>query len=307
MTGTSKAMSSILRIAGLPALFRPSTSHVYPPFKNGRYMEEYLYEFFLEHGDEIQTKWIYLPVFWTHLQNHPAFAVQRGKYQLLLNRAVSSYPVGSQFFTCVQHDDGPGLVLPPGTVVYGACSGNVPLPLIYEDVTGRLLNASRRSFHEKDVVASFVGTIGTHSVRGLLRDVLGGKEGVYFSSRGAWSPSVPEEDAERFVEVTSRSRFCLAPRGYGRSSFRFFEAMLLDVVPVYVWDDVEWLPYLAEIDYKRFCISVHVSELPLLYDRLAKIGEEEYEKMVEEMRRVRSVFGLEGMCGWLGGQLATVT
>ena len=26
--------------------FRPSTSIVYPPFKKGRYMEEYFYEFY---------------------------------------------------------------------------------------------------------------------------------------------------------------------------------------------------------------------------------------------------------------------
>ena len=293
-----------LRIAGLPVLFRPSTSHIYPPFKDGRYLEEYAYEFFLTRGGEIQTEWIYLPVFWTHLQNHPAFSVQKGKYQLLLNRAISCYPAGSRFFTCVQHDDGPGLVLPPGTIVYGACSGSIPLPLIYEDVKDRLLTVPRRTFHEKDIVASFIGTIGTHPIRGQLRDALEGREGVYFNSRGVWSASVAEGDAERFIEVTARSRFCLSPRGYGRSSFRFFEAMLLDVIPVYVWDDVEWLPYLGEIDYKRFCISVHVSELPLLYDRLANIGEEKYEEMVEEMRRVRSWFGLEGMCQWVRGQLS---
>ena len=227
----------MFRIAPLPALFRPSTSHVYPPFKQGRYMEEYLYAFFSEHATKIVSEWIYLPVFWTNLQNHPGFATQKGKYQLLLDRVVATYPVGSRFFTCVQHDDGPGLRLPVGTVVYGACSGEIPLPLIYEDRSERLLATPRRCFQERDLLVSFVGTVGTHPVREAMRKALEGRNGVYFHSRGAWSPSVPEEDAGRFVEITSRSRFCLAPRGYGRSSFRFFEAMLLDVVPIYVWDE----------------------------------------------------------------------
>ena len=291
-----------LRIAPLPPLFRPSTSHVYPPFKQGRYMEEYMYAFFEKHAHEIQTDWIYLPVFWTHLQNHPAFSVQKGKYQLLLNRIVASYPNG-KFFTCVQHDDGPGLSLPIGTTIYGACSGDVPLPLLYEDTTERLMSVPRYGFHEKEWLASFVGTIGTHPVRSAMREGLDGRSGIYFNSRGTWSSSVAEKDAERFLEVTARSRFCLAPRGYGRSSFRFFEAMLLDVVPVYIWDDVEWLPYRNEMDYGRFSISIHVSELSSLYDRLTCIGEEEYGRMVEEMRRVRSWFGLEGMCQWLKRQV----
>jgi Exostosin family len=284
-----------LRIAGLPALFRPSTSHVYPPFKKGRYMEEYLYEFFVAHAHEIQTGWIYLPVFWTHLQNHPAFPVQKGKYQLLLDRAISCYPAGSRFFTCVQHDDGPGLTLPPGTVVYGACSGDVPLPLLYEDTTERLYSVPRLLFPEKVILASFVGTLGTHPVREAMHRALEGRDGIVLHSRGAWSVSVAEEDVNRFVEVTSRSSFCLAPRGYGRSSFRFFEAMRLDVIPVYIWDDVEWLPYKGEIEYERFSVSVHVSELDSLYDRLAGIQEKEYQEMVEEMRRVRGRFELEGM------------
>lgn len=265
-------------------------------------MEEYVYDVLVIQGkgQEMDTDWVYLPVFWTNLQNHPGFASQRGKYQMLLDRALLAYPAGSRFFTCVQHDDGPGLSLPPGCRVYGACTGDIPLPLIYEDTSERLLSVPRKEFQDRDVLLSFVGTVGTHPVREACRRMLEGRAGVYFSSRGAWSASVPEEDARRFVEWTSRSRFCLAPRGYGRSSFRFFEAMLLDVVPVYVWDDVEWLPYTGtELDPKRFCLSVHVSELDGLYDRLVAIGEEEYQERVEEIRRVRRWFRLEGMVEWL--------
>ena len=294
----------VLRVVGLPALFRPATSHVYPPFKRGRYMEEYVYDVLVTQGkgQEMLTDWIYVPVFWTNLQNHPGFSCQRGKYQMLLNHALSAYPAGSRFFTCVQHDDGPDLTLPADCRVYGACTGSIPLPLIYEDTEERLLSAPRVPLENRDILISFVGTVGTHPVREAARRALEGCVGVHFSSRGAWSASVPEEDARRFVEWTGRSRFCLAPRGYGRSSFRFFEAMLLDVVPVYVWDDEEWLPY-KDVDYRRFCVSVHVSEVDGLYDRLAAIGYEEYQGMVEEIRRVRRWFLLEGMVEWLMGDL----
>ena len=33
------------------------------------------------------------------------------------------------------------------------------------------------------------------------------------------------------------SKFALAPRGFGRSSFRFFEIFKLGTIPIYVWND----------------------------------------------------------------------
>lgn len=290
-----------LRIICLPVLFRPKTSHVYPPFVHGRYMEEYIYDELVSRAEEIFTDWVYIPVFWTNLQNHPAFSIQRGKYQMLLNQAIRMYPADTKFFTCVQHDDGVMLTLPAQTVIYGACTGDVPLPLIYEDTTERLLQESRLDIREKDVLGSFVGTVGTHTVRGDMCRVLQGKPNMVFTSRPTWSPSVPVEDAERFIDTTRRSRFCLAPRGYGRSSFRFVEAMRLGVVPVYIWDDVEWLPYPDLIKSREipFYLSVHVSELDSMYDRLRSIGDEEYANMVAEIERVMPLFTLKGMCQWL--------
>ena len=39
------------------------------------------------------------------------------------------------------------------------------------------------------------------------------------------------------------SKFNLCPRGYGRSSFRFAESIQIGRLPVFLWDDVPWIPY----------------------------------------------------------------
>jgi hypothetical protein len=39
------------------------------------------------------------------------------------------------------------------------------------------------------------------------------------------------------------TKFNLAPRGYGRSSFRFAEIIQMNRVPVFVYDDYPWVPY----------------------------------------------------------------
>ena len=98
-----------LNIVEVGKQFRPKTSHVYPPFKHGRYMEEYVYDYFMEHCNRIETACVYIPIFWTNLQNHPGFSTRKESYQLLLDTVLKPYPRDTLFFTVVQHDDGPQL------------------------------------------------------------------------------------------------------------------------------------------------------------------------------------------------------
>ena len=284
-----------LRILELGKQFRPGTSHVYPPFKNGRYMEEYCYEMLLSKKDSIETDIVYIPIFWTHLQNHSGFATMKSKYQILLSHALKSFPVNTTYMTIVQHDDGPQLQLPKNTIIFGACTGTVPLPLIYEDTTCRLLVEPRC---QKTQLASFIGTITTHSLREELFRYLN-KSDIVWNGKKVWEVAVLKQDADLFIRETLQSKFCLAPRGYGRSSFRFFEAMLLDTVPVYVWDDIEWLPYKEILDYSTFAISISKRELPQLYEILSSISNETYEKMVENVKKNRHWFELEGMIDYI--------
>ena len=283
-----------LRILTIGKQFRPGTSHVYPPFKKGRYMEEYCYDVLSSKKDDIQSDMVYLPIFWTNLQNHPGFASMKSKYQIILDHALSTFPPHTQYMTIVQHDDGPQLKLPQHTIIFGACTGTIPLPLIYEDTTERLLSEPRCP---KTQLASFVGTY-THPLREEMFHALQ-KEDIVWNGKKVWSSSVKDQDATLFIEQTLQSRFCLAPRGYGRSSFRFFEAMLLDTIPVYVWDDIEWLPYREILDYSTFSISISKNELPRLYDILSSISTETYENMVFTMKKNRHWFTLEGMVDYI--------
>ena len=285
-----------LRILELGKQFRPNTSHVYPPFKNGRYMEEYCYEMLLAKKEEIQTDIVYLPIFWTNLQIHPGFNTMKAKYQVLLTHALKSYPESTQYMTIVQHDDGPQLNLPKNTIIFGACTGTIPLPLIYEDNTNRLLLEPRC---KKSQLASFVGTTTTHPLRRELFQQLQHKSDIVWNGKNLWQQAVQKQDADLFIKETLQSYFCLAPRGYGRSSFRFFEAMLLDTVPVYVWDDIEWLPYKDFLDYSSFAISISKKDLPNLYDILSSISDKTYETMVQNVKKNRYWFTLEGMVEYI--------
>jgi hypothetical protein len=254
-------------------------------------MEEFMYEYITT--NEIESDYVYIPVFWTNLQNHPGFSKE--KYDVVLQHALKDFPPHTKFMTIVQHDDGPQLTLPKKTLVFGACEGSIQLPLIYEDRTDRLLKTPRV---QKDKLASFVGTV-THPIRQDMIRIIDGRSDITCRIQKAWTPSVPEQAADIFVNETNRSKFCLAPRGYGRSSFRFFEAMLLDTVPVYFWDDIEWLPYKDVLDYRLFSISIPKKEIGKTYEILSSISEEKYANMVMTLQEVRPWFTLEGMAKYI--------
>lgn len=257
-------------------------------------MEEFMHEYVMTHP--IQTTLVYIPIYWTNLQNHPGFSKE--KYNFLLQQAFKKMPPTTRYVTVVQHDDGPLLTLPKETIIFGACTGTIPLPLIYEDVTNRLLTTPRQP---KDQLASFVGSI-THPIRSELIQLFQNRSDVSCPIQTQWTASVSDPAAEIFINETIRSKFCLAPRGYGRSSFRFFEAMQLDTIPVYFWDDEEWLPYREHLDYFAFSVSISKKEIGNTEERLRGISDEKYQEMVRELQRVRHWFTLEGMAAYIRTQ-----
>jgi hypothetical protein len=277
------------------SLFYCKNKDIYPPFKNGLYLEEYFLDFFIKNTP--QLKRTYIPALWTNFQIEYWFDERKAEMKDALNSwLINNSPGEEGYFTVVQHDDGPKHELPENTLVYGACSGNIPIPLIYQDVNHTLLNMNKKTFHEKEILCSFVGN-NTNYVRRLVLNnkILNETPGFKIINSGGWSPVVNQNLQQTFIETTINSKFALAPRGYGRSSFRFFECFLLGTIPVYVWDDVEWLPFKELIDYSRLCVSIHIYDLNELEKILLSIDEEQYTSMWNYYNEVKYLFELEGM------------
>ena len=279
----------------LSELFYGTNKHTYPPFKNGKYMEEYFLQYIKEH--EITLKKTYIPVLWTNFQIEGWFVKKKSIMQNELNKYVNAQDT-QEFFTVIQYDDGALLTLPPNTTVYGACSGTIPLPLIYEDINNTLIRAPRKTFMEKEFLCSFVGSV-THNVRTKIHNMYKHDANFYFSNNKSWTPSVDVQKQNNFIDTTVNSKFALAPRGYGRSSFRFFEIFKLGTIPIYVWDDIEWLPYMDKLDYSKFCISINIKDIATLGHVIKNITEEQYNKMINEYEQIKHMFELDYMCSYI--------
>ena len=283
-------------------LFVTKTNVVYPPFKNGLYMEEYFLNYMSKHNkSKDKEARLYIPALWTNFQIEPWFPQRREYMQKVLDKWILDNPNPNGYFVVVQHDDGPMLCLPQNTKIYGACFGDIPLPLIYEDIEYKLENIAKeksRPFKSKCFLCSFVGSI-TNNIRKNIVDIYKNNPRFKFSIRNGWTNQVQKDHQEIFIDFTVNSKFVLAPRGYGRSSFRFFEILKLGAIPIYIWDDKEWLPYKDVINYDDFSISIHISEIYFLEEILTSINEKRYNYMLKEYEKNKHMFEMEYICKYV--------
>lgn len=273
----------------------------YPPFKNGFYMEEYFLDYYKKNNISCLRK--YIPALWTNFQIEGWFKNKQSEMQKSLDEWIQNNPSHNGYFTVAQYDDGPKLTLPNNTIVYGACSGNIPLPLIYQDVNSTLDKMVKKQFNEKSILCSFVGNLTSNNVlpnvRNVMFSTLRNNSKFKMVNSGGWTPIVKKNLQQTFIDTTINSKFALSPRGYGRSSFRFFECFQLGTIPIYIWNDENWLPFKDAIDYDKLCVVIHISKINDLESMLESIDESQYKSMFEYYHSIKHLFELEGMTKYI--------
>lgn len=278
-------------------LFYCRNKHCYPPFKNGLYLEEYFLKMFIEKSPKTNKKYILCP--WTNFQIEDWFNYKKHEMQLYLDNWIHNNPSENGYFIVVQHDCGPMLKVPDNTTIYGSCSGTVPIPLIYQDLNNTLDKIEKKTYNEKARLCSFVGNITADNTKPNVRleifKKFSNNSNFLLINSGGWTPEVNKNKQDIFINTTLDSKFALAPRGFGRSSFRFFEIFKLGTIPIYVWNDIDWLPFKDEIDYSKLCININVSELDNLENILNSINEEKYNNMLKYYETIKHLFSVEGL------------
>ncbi len=268
----------------------------YPPYHVGRDLEGHFMDFYLRHKRRfVATGHTFIPVNWTAIYNHHRHLAK--ELQLDLDRLD---PRG-RYFTVSQHDDAPREKLPVNTLNFSAggnAPGTIPIPLICSAIP-------KVSIPRKDIFCSFVGSVPSpnggnctlaHDLRMKMLDVLAGRPEYLLESK-LWNAAVEKERQDMFIDVTSRSEFTLCPRGYGPTSFRLYEAMQLQSVPVYIYTDKPFLPFASDVDWSRLCVLVDYKDIGNLDGILKSVGSERRAEMLAYTKEFYPrVFSLEGMC-----------
>lgn len=242
--------------------FQPRTQPFkYPKHNRDFGVEQDFLKYLLKHKELVAENpatadWHYLPIYWTKWHLNHDF----GKSSLLeLQREVNRLILDdSKTFTICQYDDGP-LVDLGGTLVFFASRKTI------EGIDIPLLCATHRKplFEPlKKYLASFMGRLSNHPIRQEMAECLRDRDDVYI-----YDGTRATRD---FVYKTLESDIALCPRGYGGSSFRFFEAMQLGVVPFLI-GDLDTRPFKKFINWDELSLfSQSASELNDILDSLQK-------------------------------------
>ena len=265
----------------------PADYPTYPPYHKGDYLEEYFYKFYKKNKEEFdETDYTYIPVFWTNVY-------LTGKNGDLLQPYLNYLPKGKKYFTVSQHDDAVKEKLPDNTISFeaGGNGGGVPIPLICSPIDNKLIKEVK-----KDILCSFVGSISNNaSSRVILYQTYMNDKEFYFNKPRNWTAHVPENNLKEFINITQRSEFSLCPRGYGKQSFRFYEVMQLNSIPVFVYNG-DWFPFNKFIDWNEFSVLIHEDKISTLKDKLKSYTSEEKNKMLKKGKEIyNEYFTMEGM------------
>jgi len=264
----------------------------YPPYHTGKYLEEYFYQYYKEQKTDFDaTGYTLIPVFWTnlYLANYPNNIIQQ---------YIDSLPPG-KYFTVCQFDDGIQENLPKDTInfVAGGNKKGIPIPLICSSIPQQFITPSV----SKDIFCSFVGTTlnnEKYKCRLKLYEYYKDDQDFYFTPKREWSRSVNQNQLKEFCDITQRSQFTLCPRGYGLQSFRLYEAMQLNSIPVFVYDKF-FFPFdnFVECDWNSFCVLINEIQIPDLKKILKNITQEKQEEMLRKGKEIYlKYFTMEGMC-----------
>lgn len=266
--------------------FSPPMHFDFPPMKQSEYIEKYFMKYIKEKKITLNRK--YINVCWATLYYDKQFmGIPFDEYKL--QKELDNLPQNDRYFTISQYSSLFRHRVPPDTMSIGNSFGTVPMPLLYEN-NKIFNNVPFRSWEDKKIFCSFFGgTAGP--VRERVK-IYADKFNDYIYSISPGNPS----NTESYIENIHDTKFCLAPRGFGRSSYRFFEITLLGSIPIYIWDDKNWLPFRNKIDYSKFSIVLNISELENLDPILRSITKEKYEEMRSYAKSISHMYKFEGAC-----------
>jgi len=288
-----------MKIQNIPSIFQPNYKSDYPSYSAGKNMEEIFFNMFKKNHESIKTNMIYLPVFWTSYYNTHNYATNIND----LYKWLGSLDKTKKYFTIVQYASGIYVKkFDLDIIVFSAGGGGLNIKgsacekqLHYNGLKRFIFYGNKGNFDipllclplfpnlniKKDIFCSFMGRYDTHPCRMKMRETLKNNTKFEFFN---------SVNFEKYKEIVNRSVFTLAPRGYGYTSFRIYEAILCESIPIYIWDDKKILPFNDTIKWEEFCIVIHINELENLLDILEKV---DIKQMQSNLQKIKYNFTFE--------------
>lgn len=166
--------------------------------------------------------------------------------------------------------------------------GHIPIPLVKSEIPATPLPET----YAQDI--GFFGSVGP--MQALRIDSLA----IVEKEAKAAGLTYKQGSGSGWQQDMESTKYNLAPRGYGRSSFRLAESIQMSRVPVIMHTDVPWVPYVgSNISVETYGFSVgltpkHNTLVPMVH-QLKSVTEEDYFRLVERLRQVRFYYTYPGV------------
>ena len=229
-------------------LFQPVTQPFLYPSHNSDYGVEQDFFLYLKKNSNYVTDspksadFHYLPVYWTrwHLNNNYGTK----NLDILQEEVQKVILDDNKTFTICQYDDGPKIDLGK-TIVFLASrktKKGYDIPLLCKPHRIPLFKPPKK------YLATFIGRVKNHKLREKMLLELKSRDDIFIYDG--------IKDENFFVKNILASYICLSPRGYGGSSFRFFEALQLGIVPLLI-GDLDTRPFKKYIDWSKYSLFIN--------------------------------------------------
>jgi len=303
-----------MKILEIPKKFQPNYKSSYPPYSNGLNLEEIFYNKFKKIKNDISSDRVYLPIFWTSLfiiRNYGANINDLCEFLDNLDKTKKYFTI-VQFASGIYWENknkidiniissgGGGIDIKSKSVkrlfieeinkyrdIFIGKEANYFLPLLCQPILKNRKNIKKK-------IITFRGNLTTHPLRLEMRDKL--KNNKNFLIEDSWRSS----NMQRYIYLLDQSMFTLAPRGYGYSSFRLYEAICMGSIPIIIWKDKLILAYNDELNYKDFSIIIHSNDISKIPEIINNLDEKKITTMQENLKKVcKSHFNFDYMLKYI--------
>jgi len=293
----------------IPDKFKSKSSIRYPSYVSGPMIEEYFYKYF--NNNKLVSNRTYLPIFWTNY-----YIINNwGKNINDLKEYIKNLDRNKKYFTIVQHCRGilcdvshldilifsaggagrnhnfiPGEIFKYNSININI--GDIPIPLLANPEL-------KYNNSEKNILCSFMGEFKNDSnLRNSMYKHLHDKQGFLLQKSGNFND---------YYNILCKSIFSLCPRGIGITSFRLYESLQCLAIPIYIYDDIPWLPYQDEISWNKISIIINENDIHKIPEILEKISINEINDYQNNIKKfINLYFTLNGTCQYIYKKLNKV-
>ena len=104
------------------------------------------------------------------------------------------------------------------------------------------------------------------------------------------------EQSNHWLQYIKNTKFNLAPRGFGRTSYRLAEIIQLGRIPVHIYDDIAWLPYQnTNISLNNYGYIIKTTNILQLCEIIYKETDETIQYKLNQVAIMRDYYTYKGL------------